>query len=94
MPERSCRDFTHLQTAQPVTFGHHLLAYVEMFGRDRGRFADARARLNELPLGAGALAGVPPSRSTGTPSQKISALTARWRTRSTRCRTGTSRWNS
>ncbi len=49
--------FTHLQTAQPVTFGHHLLAYVEMFGRDRGRFADARARLNELPLGAGALAG-------------------------------------
>jgi argininosuccinate lyase len=49
--------FTHLQTAQPVTFGHHLLAYVEMFGRDRSRFADARARLNELPLGAGALAG-------------------------------------
>jgi argininosuccinate lyase len=49
--------FTHLQAAQPVTFGHHLLAYVEMFGRDRGRFADARARLNESPLGAGALAG-------------------------------------
>ncbi|MGB0627604.1 MAG: argininosuccinate lyase, partial [Alphaproteobacteria bacterium] len=49
--------FTHLQTAQPVTFGHHLLAYVEMFGRDRGRLADARARLNESPLGAGALAG-------------------------------------
>ncbi|MDA0786152.1 MAG: argininosuccinate lyase [Proteobacteria bacterium] len=49
--------FTHLQTAQPVTFGHHLLAYVEMFGRDRSRFADARARLNESPLGAGALAG-------------------------------------
>ncbi|MBS27837.1 MAG: argininosuccinate lyase [Alphaproteobacteria bacterium] len=49
--------FTHLQTAQPVTLGHHLLAYVEMFGRDRGRFADARARLNESPLGAGALAG-------------------------------------
>jgi len=48
---------THLQTAQPVTFGHHLLAYVEMAGRDRGRFADARARLNESPLGAGALAG-------------------------------------
>ena len=39
--------FTHLQTAQPVTFGHHLLAYVEMAGRDRGRFADARKRLNE-----------------------------------------------
>ncbi len=45
--------FTHLQTAQPVTFGHHLLAYVEMAARDRGRFADARARLNENPLGAG-----------------------------------------
>ncbi|NVO16967.1 MAG: argininosuccinate lyase [Rhodoplanes sp.] len=49
--------FTHLQTAQPVTFGHHLLAYVEMAGRDRGRFADARARLNECPLGSAALAG-------------------------------------
>jgi argininosuccinate lyase len=49
--------FTHLQTAQPVTFGHHLLAYVEMAARDRGRFADARKRLNESPLGAGALAG-------------------------------------
>jgi argininosuccinate lyase len=49
--------FTHLQTAQPVTFGHHLLAYVEMASRDRGRFADARKRLNESPLGAGALAG-------------------------------------
>jgi len=49
--------FTHLQVAQPVTLGHHLLAYVEMFGRDRGRFADARARLNESPLGAAALAG-------------------------------------
>src|SRR5260370_4462278 len=49
--------FTHLQTAQPVTFGHHLLAYVEMVARDRGRFADARRRLNESPLGAAALAG-------------------------------------
>ncbi len=49
--------FTHLQTAQPVTLGHHLLAYVEMFGRDRGRLADARRRLNESPLGAAALAG-------------------------------------
>ena len=48
---------THMQTAQPVTFGHHLLAYVEMVARDRGRFADARKRLNESPLGAGALAG-------------------------------------
>jgi argininosuccinate lyase len=49
--------FTHLQTAQPVTLGHHLLAYVEMVARDRGRFADARLRLNESPLGAAALAG-------------------------------------
>src|SRR5438270_8732974 len=49
--------FTHLQIAQPVTFGHHLLAYVEMLGRDRGRFADCRHRLNECPLGAAALAG-------------------------------------
>jgi len=49
--------FTHLQAAQPVTFGHHCLAYVEMFARDRGRFADARKRMNECPLGAAALAG-------------------------------------
>jgi argininosuccinate lyase len=49
--------FTHLQPAQPVTFGHHLMAYVEMFGRDAGRFEDARARMNECPLGAAALAG-------------------------------------
>ena len=49
--------FTHLQAAQPVTLGHHLLAYVEMLGRDRGRLADCRRRLNECPLGAAALAG-------------------------------------
>ena len=49
--------FTHLQPAQPVTFGHHLMAYVEMFGRDAARFTDARARMNESPLGAAALAG-------------------------------------
>jgi argininosuccinate lyase len=49
--------FTHLQTAQPVTWGHHMLAYVEMFNRDRGRLADCRRRLNECPLGAAALAG-------------------------------------
>ncbi len=49
--------FTHLQPAQPVTFGHHLLAYVEMLGRDRGRLADCRRRTNESPLGAAALAG-------------------------------------
>jgi len=49
--------FTHLQVAQPVTFGHHLLAYVEMFERDRERLLDARRRINRLPLGAAALAG-------------------------------------
>ena len=49
--------FTHLQTAQPVTLGHHLMAYYEMAGRDRSRFADARARMNRCPLGAAALAG-------------------------------------
>ena len=49
--------FTHLQVAQPVTWGHHMLAYVEMLDRDRGRFRDARARMNESPLGAAALAG-------------------------------------
>ena len=51
--------FTHMQPAQPVTFGHHCLAYVEMFARDRGRFADAARRMNESPLGAAALAGTP-----------------------------------
>jgi argininosuccinate lyase len=49
--------FTHLQTAQPVTWGHHMMAYVEMLGRDAGRFRDARTRMNECPLGAAALAG-------------------------------------
>ncbi len=49
--------FTHLQTAQPVTWGHHMMAYVEMFGRDMGRFKDAEKRMNESPLGAAALAG-------------------------------------
>ncbi len=51
--------FTHLQTAQPVTFGHHMLAYVEMLDRDRGRCRDARARMNLSPLGSAALAGTP-----------------------------------
>jgi len=49
--------FTHLQTAQPVTWGHHMMAYVEMFARDASRLTDARARMNECPLGAAALAG-------------------------------------
>jgi argininosuccinate lyase len=51
--------FTHMQVAQPVTFGHHMLAYVECFNRDKGRFEDAKKRLNECPLGAAALAGTP-----------------------------------
>ncbi len=62
--------FTHLQVAQPVTLGHHLLAYVEMFARDRSRFADARRRLNESPLGAAALAG------TGFPVDRHATATA------------------
>ena len=49
--------FTHLQTAQPITWGHHMMAYVEMFARDRSRFMDARNRMNECPLGSAALAG-------------------------------------
>jgi argininosuccinate lyase len=61
--------FTHLQSAQPVTFGHHLLAYVEMLSRDRGRLSDARVRMNENPLGAAALAG------TGFPIDR--AMTAK-----------------
>ena len=49
--------FTHLQAAQPVTFGHHMLAWNEMLKRDRARFVDSRKRINQLPLGAAALAG-------------------------------------
>ena len=62
--------FTHLQTAQPVTLGHHLMAYYEMAARDRSRFADARARLNQSPLGAAALAG------TGFPIDRHRTATA------------------
>jgi argininosuccinate lyase len=62
--------FTHLQVAQPVTLGHHLLAYAEMLGRDASRFRDARARLNECPLGAAALAG------TGFPVDRDETATA------------------
>lgn len=51
--------FTHLQSAQPVTFGHHMMAYLEMFSRDRSRMRDCRSRMNESPLGAAALAGTP-----------------------------------
>jgi argininosuccinate lyase len=62
--------FTHLQSGQPVTLGHHLMAYVAMLGRDRSRFGDARARMNESPLGAAALAG------TGFPIDREATATA------------------
>jgi argininosuccinate lyase len=81
--------FTHLQSAQPVPFGHHMLAYVEMLARDRGRFADARRRLNECPLGAAALAG------TSFPIDRhmtAEALGFDRPTRSIPSRTATSSW--
>ena len=80
---------THLQTAQPVTFGHHLLAYVEMAARDRGRFADARKRLNESPLGAAALAGTsfPLDRDM---TAKALGFDRPWRIRSMPCPTAIS----
>ena len=62
--------FTHLQTAQPVTLGHHLMAYCAMIGRDRSRFADARVRMNECPLGSAALAG------TGFPIDRVATTLA------------------
>jgi argininosuccinate lyase len=85
--------FTHLQTAQPVTWGHHMMAYVEMFGRDASRFRDARARMNECPLGAAALAG------TSFPIDREMTAEALgfdrpWPIRSTPSRTAISRWSS
>jgi len=75
--------FTHLQSAQPVTFGHHMLAYLEMFARDRARFKDCRERMNESPLGAAALAGTPypidrklTSNELGQPAARDFALEA------------------
>ena len=78
--------FTHLQSAQPVTLGHHLMAYVEMIGRDRGRFADARRRLNESPLGAAALAG------TSFPIDRQAVAVALGFERPTACRIAISLW--
>ncbi len=63
--------FTHLQVAQPVTFAHHMLAYVEMFARDRARFTDCKNRLNESPLGAAALAGTPYPIDRNMTSEKL-----------------------
>ena len=83
--------FTHLQTAQPITFGHHLLAYVEMLARDRGRFADAAKRLNECPLGAAALAGTAFPIDREATAQGARLCQAGRATRSTRCRIATSR---
>ena len=77
--------FTHLQVAQPVTWGHHMLAYVEMLDRDRGRFRDARARMNESPLGAAALAGHELSDRPADDGRRRWGSTGRWRIRSTRC---------
>ena len=84
--------FTHLQTAQPVTFGHHLLAYVEMAARDRGRFADARRRGNECPLGRAALAGTSFPLDRAMTAQRARLRPARQRTRSMPCPTATSCW--
>ena len=77
--------FTHLQSAQPVTFGHHLLAYVEMLGRDAGRFADARARSTNARW-ARRRWPAPRSRSTAIRPRRRSASTGRWPIRSTRLR--------
>ena len=86
--------FTHLQVAQPVSFGHHLMAYFEMLTRDAQRLADCRKRVNRLPLGAAALAGTtfPIDRDDGR--ARSSASTACAKTRSTRCPIATSRSNS
>src|SRR5216683_1158196 len=72
--------YTHLQIAQPVTLGHHLMAYVEMVGRDRGRLADCRHRLNESPLGAAALAGTSfmPQKRNPDAAELVRAKTGRW----------------
>ena len=85
--------FTHLQIAQPVTFGHHLLAYVEMLGRDRGRLADCRRRLNENPLGSRRHWPAPPFRSTAARRRRRSASIGRRPTRSMPLPTGILRSN-
>jgi argininosuccinate lyase len=82
--------FTHLQTAQPVTLGHHLMAYYEMIARDRSRFADARARMNRSPLGAPRWPE-PASRSTASTPPPRSASTGRPTTASIRYPTAISR---
>jgi argininosuccinate lyase len=85
--------FTHLQVAQPVTFGHHLLAYVEMLERDRERFHAVRKRVNQLPLGAAALAGTSFSIDRKRVAREL-GFEGCAKTRSTRCPIGTSRSNS
>ena len=86
--------FTHLQVAQPVTFGHHLLAYAEMFERDRDRLADCRRRVNVLPLGAAALAGTTFPIDRAHVARELGIPGHRAPTRSTRSPTATSRSNS
>ena len=83
--------FTHLQTAQPITFGHHLLAYVEMFGRDRGRFADARGTAQRIAAWARRRSPAPASPSIATRRRRRLALRERRPIRSTRCPIATSR---
>ena len=82
--------FTHLQTAQPITFGHHLMAYVEMFGRDRSRFTDCRARLERIAAGRGRARRHAASRSIRARRPRRWASTGRWPTRSMPCPTATS----
>ena len=84
--------FTHLQVAQPVTFGHHMLAYVEMLARDRSRLADARKRMNENPLGAAALAGTSFPIDRAHDGQGPGLRPARRAIRSTPWPTATSCW--
>ena len=76
--------FTHLQVAQPVSFGHHMLAYVEMFSRDAERLVEVRRRVNRLPLGAAALAGTSYPLDRESVAARAAAWTASARTRSTR----------
>ena len=86
--------FTHLQTAQPITFGHHLLAYVEMFGRDRSRLRDCRERHERIAARRrGARRHAASDRSDATRRRRW-ASTGRWPTRSMPCRTATMSWNS
>ena len=92
MPATVMPGFTHLQTAQPITFGHHCLAYVEMLARDRGRFADASKRLNECPLGAAALGRHELRHRSRHDGEGAWLCQSRRPIRSTPCQIATLRW--